>query len=143
MKITAKTQAAVIKFAADRGNGPRDFRDAVHEIVHKLQLEERLGVELEDMDRNTIGEAYDYDVTQPGEKFRDEIVARATEWLACDSAGIEYDLESWAAIAAMESIKNGFSTTLKNWTDIIKTNHESSTAKKMLARVLKLVKESS
>ena len=104
---------AVIELVKSRGGDPRGFRDAVHEAVHGLQL----GVE--DWSRRHLVLAFDALERDTGEDVRRlfewECEARAAEKLACERAGIEYDVRSWATLAALESAGQGFSFQLEDF----------------------------
>lgn len=133
-RIDQQTQNAIIQYAAERGNAPRDFRDAVHEAVHCVEFE--VG---DDWDREKIHACI---LTTPAhEQVRGECNARATEWLACERAGVDYDLENWVGIAAMEAIKGGTVMPLDIWRQGIKNAYNNGTAERLLERVLELVGE--
>lgn len=98
--LTREEQARIIAMAEARGNRPSDFRDAVHEMCHVLdtRLEDS-----EDWGREVIHARIMR--REPPSQFRLECQARAAESVACKLAGIDYNLEQWALISALESLK--------------------------------------
>jgi len=134
MQISQEIQDALIALARGRGNRPRDFRDAVHEATHVIEF---------DVDENWDRENIHAHVltTAPHERMAGECNARATEWLACERAGIEYDPEQWVVNAALEAAKDGLPIKPELWMGAIKRSYEDGTAEKLLGRVLELVEE--
>jgi hypothetical protein len=133
MKITQEQQEALISLARSRGNRTSDFRDAVHEVSHVVEF----GVGDDDWDRENIHAHIA--TASPHEQMLGEVNARATEWLACERAGIEYDPEKWVTLAALEAIKTGMAVEPRLWMIAIKRSRESGTAEKLLERVLGLI----
>lgn len=91
---------AIIDLARSKGSNAKNLRDAVHEAIHGLQLG------TDDWSRRNLTESFDAAEDRLN-FFAWECEARGAEWLACERAGIEYDLASWAAIATLESAKQG------------------------------------
>ena len=135
MEITQGQQEALVALARSRGNRTNDFRDAVHEASHVVEF----GVGNDDWGRENI-HAHVL-TTAPHEQMVGEINARATEQLACECAGIEYDPEKWVVIAALEAAGTGLAIEPSLWRGAIKRAYEDGTAEKLLERVLKLVEE--
>jgi hypothetical protein len=97
--ICRKEQQDIISLARAWGSNPRDFRDAVHELSHTIDYG------CESMDREEIHAHIIAD--EPQARIDTELRARAAEWLACELAGIDYDVEYWAFVAFMEASKSG------------------------------------
>jgi hypothetical protein len=136
MKITEEEQKKIIHVAAVRGNNPSGFRDAVHEIAHVIYV----GIEdAESWDRNDAIHL-EFEELPPGDQFRLEVRARACERVACEMAGIDYDVEHWAALAGIEAMKGGVSTSLQNWIDIINVNYDSGAGAKLFEQVRELAR---
>ena len=69
--------------------------------------------------------------------FEWECEARATEQLACERAGIEYDVRSWATLATLEMAGQGFVYLLEDFlTGIADARGE---AEEHLERILELL----
>lgn len=99
---------ALIDLARSKGSDARDLRDAVHEAVHGLQLG------TDDWSRRNLTKRFNAQ-TNKIPHFNLECEARGAEWLACERAGIEYDLASWAAIATLESAKQGMPFSMEDY----------------------------
>ena len=109
------------------------LRDAVHEASHALEC----GCpEDEWNDREAIHAAVCHQYPSPSYLIREEIEARATEWEACEQYGIDYNVDSWAFTAGMESIKNGLSMPFDAWVEGIQRAKATGVGAKRLARLL-------
>lgn len=126
---------SVIDFVKSRGGDPRDFRDAVHEAIHGMQLE------TEDWSRSNLTLIFDEDVDR-AHLFAWECEARAAEWLACERVGIEYNLEKWAGNAAIESAKQGMPFSPSMYMNGIERAKERD-APRLLAELEELIAKSS
>ena len=136
--MSPEEQAQVIAVAEARGNHPSGLRDAVHEICHVIDTDL---VDLADWDREAIHAAIQ--ALEPSDQFRLEVRARAAEAVACKLASIDYKLDQWAALAAMESMKNrGVTTSLENWMFGINTLIDNGTGAELLERVRELCSRS-
>lgn len=90
-------------------------RHMVHEAVHAI----RLGVE-QPWTNNRVHEAL-LGMPGKGDLFLEEIIARAVEGLVMERLGLGWNLEEWAAMSAMEAIRNGgFSAPMDAWVTGIK-----------------------
>jgi len=115
---------AVIDLAQSRGSNATTFRDAVHEIVHALQCLHG------DEDWSRTNVSNEYSELDGHEQVLGECIARATEWLACEGANIDYDMKSYAMITALEAIKCGIDVPLADWItgiEACKTNGQAQT----------------
>jgi hypothetical protein len=83
------------------GGEPRDFRDGIHEAYHAVECGLRVGA----WDRENVHRALLR--RGPGMMVASEISARAVERILCRRFGVEIDEEGFAAVAAMEALKNG------------------------------------
>lgn len=80
--------------------GDSDFRHAVHEAVHGI----RLGVKT--WSNDAIHRACMK--ARPGDRLREEFIARAVEQLVCQRLGVECDtVEHYAFVTCMEALKCG------------------------------------
>lgn len=120
--------ARVVSWA--RGMGSDATRDAVHEGWHGTSL----GVA--DWDREEVHAAVM--ILPVHERVRQEICARAAEWLVCEALGIEYDPEKWAGLAAMEAIRSGVSMPYAAWLEGIRRARSSPKVLAYVAEVLAL-----
>jgi len=97
-----RTAASIIEAVRDRGNDPRDFRDAVHEAAHALEARVP-----PPWDRERI---HTYLVRSCGTRdpvaalVDSEIRARSAEMHACRRYGIEYAVGHWALAACLETL---------------------------------------
>jgi hypothetical protein len=131
--IDAKQQQAVIDRATKFGSNPSNFRDAVHETVHAIQCLDGD----EDWSRRRV--SAEYAELEAHEQVLGECIARATEWLACEQAKIDYDMESFALITFMEGVKCGFVLDHGEWIEGIiqcKDNGQAETFLKSLLETL-------
>lgn len=129
---------AIIDLVKAKGGNPHDFRDAVHEAVHGLQLG------TSDWSRRNLVLAFeDFDLSEDLQLLFDwECQARATEWLACERAGIPYDLNNWAAIASLESAKQGHPFQMEHFLKGIPKAKEKD-APRLLEQIVSLLETSS
>lgn len=109
------------------------LRDAVHEASHAVECGCLDGAW---DDREAIHAAVCHTHPRPAHQVREEIEARATEWEACEQHGIDYNVESWAFTAAMESIRNGVSMPYDAWLAGIRRAKEDGTGQRRFARLL-------
>lgn len=101
----------VIAWAQSHGSDANDFRDAVHEAWHGLSL----GVE--NWDREEIHEAIME--LRIGDRFKQEIQARAAERLACEYLYLPYDFNHWSGIAFMEAFQSDVNAPVQAWRESI------------------------
>lgn len=134
MEISQKQQDALVSLARGRGNRPRDFRDAVHEMVHVIEF----GVD-DNWERENI-HAFIL-TTAPHERMMGECNARATERLACERAGVGYDTDRHIPVAMLEAAKDGLMMPKELWTVAIERAYKDGTAEHLLEKVLALVEE--
>ena len=92
---------AIIDAVRKRGSDPRNLRDAAHEAHHALDAKVKGKWDRENIHRyvRRMGN---------GRAVQSEIMARAVEQIVCARCGVDPggDIEHWAFLAAMESIKN-------------------------------------
>jgi len=92
---------AIIDAVRARGNNPRNLRDAAHEAHHALDAKVRGKWDRENIHRHVrrMGN---------GRAALSEIMARAVEQIVCARCGVDPggDVDHWALMSAMESIKN-------------------------------------
>ena len=110
-------EADVVSWAQSHGSDAKDARDAAHEGWHGHSL----GVEV--WGREQIHSAIMK--LRLGERARQEVCARAAEWLACEKLGIDYKMEDWASISIFEAVRSGISMPFAVWIEGI-TNARTS-----------------
>ena len=128
--IDKATQDAIFAQATERGAKPSDFRDAVHETVHAIQCLDG------DEDWRRTKVSTEYAELDAHEQVLGECIARATEWLACEQAKIEYDMESFAMITTLEAIQQGFVLDQHDWIKGITQCKDNGTAQTFLNSIL-------
>ena len=127
------TADVLLNLLREKGIRSNSLRDAVHEASHAVKCgcpDDRWG------DREAIHAAVCRRHPRPALQVREEIEARAAEWEACERYGIDYDAESWAFTAGMESIKNGVSMPYDAWLHGIRRAKEDGTGARRFARLL-------
>jgi hypothetical protein len=97
----------VVAWAVSKGSDARDARDAAHEGWHGLSLQ------VPHWDREEIHAAIMR--LSPSDRVLQEVQARAAEWLVCEALGLDYDVEGWALIAAMEAAQANVSMPFEAW----------------------------
>jgi hypothetical protein len=123
----------LLNMLREKGVQSDSLRDAVHEASHAVECgcpDDRWG------DREAIHAAVCRRHPRPAHQVREEVEARATEWEACERYGIDYDVESWALMAAMEAIRGGVSMPHGSWLAGIRLAKEDGTGAVRLDRLL-------
>jgi len=139
--MTAERLLAVIR---SRGSDADTLRDGVHEAVHAIQA----GLK-DPWEREAIHEALQAKAAIDSQiEFKAkvrmlvwyELQARACEWLACERFKIEYDIEYWALMMSMETVKTFHISpgTLEDVIEAIKITKQQLETKMLLDRVLAL-----
>lgn len=98
------------------GVDSNQFRDAVHEGIHAQWAEVPLG---RWGDRNLIFERMQEKADSRLDLFREEAIARATEWFACDLVGELYEIEDYLPWISMEGYKSGANASPEIWGESI------------------------
>ena len=112
-----------------------DFRHCVHEAVHALQ-EELEGPWSNRRVSQAVGTADDIST------LGGEMVCRAAEGLVMQRLGMEWDLESWAMISAMEWLRTGRGEVpFKFWVRGIQEAQTSSLAAEYVDQLFHYAKE--
>lgn len=88
----------IIAAVRAKGSDARDLRDATHEACPALDAGVQGKWERERIHRKLVR-------THRDKLLRCEFRARGVEALMCDDFGVHYDLEKWAGITFMETIK--------------------------------------
>jgi len=120
----------LIAAVQSRGNDADDARDAAHEASHALQVE-AVAWGREDIHNRLKRRTRSFWLAS-------EIQARAVEALVCKALGIEYDVDKWALISFMESIKGlGFAMPMDS-ADYIRRAMLTKDVRDTAAAILKL-----
>lgn len=133
MSAYDRRAARICHFVADRGNDPRDVRDAAHEAVHAIEAGAK------DWEREEIHARLVEKYGRRGELAAAEIRARCVEMLVCKALRIPYDVSNWAMWACLEAMKGGvLMPDHQRTVDLIVSNAKRPLARSMAARVLRL-----
>jgi hypothetical protein len=100
--------SAIVQYVQGRGSDASDLRDAAHEAYHAIYAHAKR------WDRESIHKALCKRIRKNwgrGEYYRSELIrqelrARAVEWIVCETLGVEYDLDKWADSVFWEAAKN-------------------------------------
>lgn len=107
LTLDADQITRILDAIGSRGCASRDFRFAVHEAHHALTCGLRKPWTSDNIHAAVLRAARkSLLLTRDEALVRFELQARAVEWIACERAGIEYDLDYWAHIMWMETYKN-------------------------------------
>jgi len=107
-----------------------DVRFAAHEAYHAIDLD------LETWDSDSI---HGRIARLPHSAAAlTEIEARAAEWIVCDRLVIKYELEKWAFLSFMESIKGLNLKLPTNISDLIRDKKDDPKVKRIAERILAL-----
>lgn len=129
------TEQSLVKRVQHLGSDARDVRDAAHEACHALNACVADG----QWDRETIHQHVLEECPSASEQVGAEIFARAVEWRVCDFFSVEYDLQHWAGIAFMETLKNmNLNTPIDFWPSAIDTLYDHIRTITMADRILSL-----
>ena len=123
----------LLNMLREKGIQSDSLRDAVHEASHAVECgcpDDKWS------DREAIHAAVCRRHPNPAYQAREEVEARATEWEACERYGIDYDVDAWAFMAAMEAVKCGVSMPYDAWVEGIQRAKEDGTGAVRLDRLL-------
>lgn len=107
--MTADWSPRVIRYVQARGNDTRELRDAAHEAHHALYTglrkpwtRDNIHAAVLRIARKQVSRV----MPLPDLLVRQELNARAVEWIVCERAGLEYDAPKWADVMWWETFKN-------------------------------------
>jgi hypothetical protein len=126
----------IIAAVWDLGSDASDLRDAAHEAHHALRCKLTQPWTREAVHEALVGLCRGDGVLLLGE----ELDARAVEWTVCEAVGVSYDLEHWAFIAAMESLRVGVAHPLDMWKRGIVIRHGTKAIERAARAVVKLAR---
>jgi len=115
----------IVQWAQAHGSDAKEPRDAAHEGYHGWSL----GVS--NWDREEIHAAI-MELDRPY-RVRQEVEARAVEWIVCEELGIDYDLSHWCMISAMEAVHSGVSMPLNYWKEGVENMRRAEKVQELAA----------
>ena len=93
-------------YAGHEVGDPEDLRDAAHEAHHALYCNLKGPWGRERIHQALVRRANKLRRLANGELVAYELDARAVEWNVCERFGIDYEVERWADITWLETVKN-------------------------------------
>ena len=124
-------QDAIILAVQEKGSDATDVRDAAHEMCHAFESE------ADNWSRNGIHDALKTMYgRQPGDLLRAEVLARAVERKVCEHFEVEYDIEHWLMMAAMETMREFSNVPANFWKDAVGNCMRSRECAEMVERIL-------
>lgn len=119
---------SIVQWAQAHGSDAKSPRDAAHEGYHGWSLQAKV------WDRESIHA--EIMKLERFERARQEIEARAAEWLICDSLGIDYTLDDWVMISAMEAVRSDASMPFAEWRKGIQLARDLSSSVRRFVEML-------